>query len=1788
MVRELERVRQTSQFPEAAPAANPVFFRTYSRRRDSRRETWEEVCDRTVGGLAKLGQLLPEEAALLTKMQRQIKTLTSGRWLWVGGSQWIDQQENFSGAYNCSSSNITDWRAFGLLMDLAMMGCGTGAVLEPQYINQLPAICNRLEVTLQGKIGDTPASLRREHTEVKIDGNTATIYVGDSRQGWVESYQSLLELSTNESFSATVQVVINISDVRAAGETLKGFGGVANPVKLPELYHRCTAILNKAVGRQLNSVECCLLIDEAAVTIVAGNIRRCIAYGARVSAISGMKFIQDVQVGDLVLTSSGEYRPVVNKFIQGNQDVVEIRTPATSIRCTANHRVAVYDGLRSYTWKYAGELQKGDRLISIPHNKGSDCASTDFAWLLGFYIGDGYANRRKTGQSEVVFALSKSRLEGNLGKKCLRILRNLGYNPTVALGNERNYGFIKVYRKDLAEELLKYKQPWGVPIIPEIVWQGTPEIRAAFLAGLSDADGTPSRNVLVNSNKLEFLREVQKLALSLGIATTLHERKPKTLKGRDKIYEGCHWIHIRGLQSQAVTVALINQFAVRDGFTLKLAKKNGLSLPHQLVRELAATGWKPETICRADILWADPKGRSGHFRDANFDTLLAEDLVNPHWLPMEVQFVAPGGEAETFDIEVEGDHEFVADGLLVHNSAGMRQFDSEDKLGASAKDNLWQQDEQGSWRIDPERDALRMANHSRVFHYKPTLEECIDAVRKQYFSGEGAIQWAGEAVARANCDLLATKALKTEFLQAYHQRNAKQWLQEHYPTLTEEELAHRLARVGLNPCVTADTWIHTEYGAKQVKDLIGVQHGTFVNGELFSTTAEGFFFTGFKPVVKVQTQEGYSLRLTANHQVLKVTAQTEKNQYSAWCEVGDLKPGDRLLLHNHRHLQPWQGNGTFAEGYAVVGKAVLVHHEGTKTQRIDGNSAKLNVSRWQQPITMAMASPRKLSPRKLSEIEGASYEFVRGFLSGLFDTEGSIEETTNGVNIRWSHGNLSELEAVQRMLLRLGIVSTINIGEKELAIAHDNVSIFQQVIGCQLPEKASLLDSLLANKHLNQERFTVEITAIIPDGQEAVYDCTVPAVSRFDANGFVAHNCGEIIGSNFHCVSGDTLLITRQGMDKIKDVIGSEIEVWNGHKWSQVIPFKTGSDRQLYRVRFGDGSYLDATEYHRFFVKDRFGKTYQEVQTKDLMDTSKYAIHTEPFQIKYEDGLHIDPNYAYTLGVAVGDGTTDQKDRAKIRLYEQKAALEVSGNKSPERKYDYLPTFTDVTDLGFSGEFLKALKTNPETLNLIASWNRQAILHFIAGLADTDGSNTSGNGIRIYLSDYERAYRVQLLLTKCGIRSSVNLCAHQGAVTNYGIRSQDLYYLQITQCSDIPCQRLKVSQGKDAQYKGKWQVVRSVEQLPGLHDTYCFNEPENHKGVFGNTLTGNCNLSEIHLNQLDPDNLKEQEEAFRAGALSVAVLLNHKFIEPRYQYSRELDPIVGVSFTGLFDFFVKAFGTNWLRWWAEGRPETKQGLEFKWQEKEYLSRWCDIVHQTVWDYCERHHLKRPNRCTTVQPSGTKSLLTGASPGWHPPKAQRFLRRITFRKNDPVALACIEYGYNVIPSQSDKDEKGNLLDDPFDPRCSEWLVEIPVAVSWADLPGADQIDISKFSAIAQMDFYMQVQKHYVRHNTSATIELREGEIETLGTRIYEAIRDDEGYISVALLARFDDLQTFPRLPFEPISKEKYEQLMQAVKSRRKTEDFHAALSHYDSGELPDAGPAGCDSDKCLLPEQKPEN
>lgn len=351
-----------------------------------------------------------------------------------------------------------------------------------------------------------------------------------------------------------------------------------------------------------------------------------------------------------------------------------------------------------------------------------------------------------------------------------------------------------------------------------------------------------------------------------------------------------------------------------------------------------------------------------------------------------------------------------------------------------------------------------------------------------------------------------------------------------------------------------------------------------------------------------------------------------------------------------------------------------------------------------------------------------------------------------------------------------------------------------------------------------------------------------------------------------------------------------------------------------------------------------------------------------------------------------------------------------------------------------------------------------------------------------------------------------------------------------------------------------------------------------------------CNLAEVHLNTLDPSDYQAHHDAFYAAGLQVAALLQHEFVHERYQYSREIDPIVGVSFTGLFDFFAHAFGYDWLKWMMEGRPEGRAHDMYSAAEKDFLRRFRSSAHQGVKAYCKKHGKRVPNRITTVQPAGTKSLLTGASSGWHPPKAQRFIRRITLGVKDPLVPALIEYGYNVIPAQSARDDEGNLLDDITDPRVQEVLVEIPTEVSWANIPGMDQFDLAKLPVAAQYGLYMNVQRNYTDHNTSATLELREEEIPVLAQLIYDDIQNDGGYISAALLARFDvDGGTFPRLPFEPISKEEYDLQILPRQIIEETSDLSLLdiLNKFDSQDWTIESVAGCTNAACIAKAEADE-
>ncbi|MBI2406036.1 MAG: ribonucleoside-triphosphate reductase, adenosylcobalamin-dependent, partial [Candidatus Harrisonbacteria bacterium] len=374
-----------------------------------------------------------------------------------------------------------------------------------------------------------------------------------------------------------------------------------------------------------------------------------------------------------------------------------------------------------------------------------------------------------------------------------------------------------------------------------------------------------------------------------------------------------------------------------------------------------------------------------------------------------------------------------------------------------------------------------------------------------------------------------------------------------------------IGNLGTNPCVVADTWVMTQDGARQVKDLIHQPFAALVNGRSYASS--GFFPTGVKPVFDVQTDRGFQLRATGNHKILTVQYRSRKVQRNEWKEVDALQLGDEIVLQRHASHE-WGGDGTEGEGWllgsllgdgniekngkanldywgitqpAMMRQAVaLVHQTVGARSDLVGHVASTGYGRVQSMNLGRLAASYGLvhGNKAVSvAVERASSAFYKGFLRGWFDADGSMQGTQQkGVSVRLTAVSYENLAAAQRMLARLGIISSIyrnrrtaqerllpdgHGGKKsyacaachELIVSGANVVQFSDIVGFNDPEKRTKLARALSayRRTMNRERFSARVTSITPAGNEAVYDCTVPEVHAFDANGVCAHNCGEII-----------------------------------------------------------------------------------------------------------------------------------------------------------------------------------------------------------------------------------------------------------------------------------------------------------------------------------------------------------------------------------------------------------------------------------------------------------------------------------------------------------------------------------------------------------------------------------------------------------------------------------------------------------------------------------------------------
>lgn len=372
-----------------------------------------------------------------------------------------------------------------------------------------------------------------------------------------------------------------------------------------------------------------------------------------------------------------------------------------------------------------------------------------------------------------------------------------------------------------------------------------------------------------------------------------------------------------------------------------------------------------------------------------------------------------------------------------------------------------------------------------------------------------------------------------------------------------------------NPCITSDVWIMTEKGPRQVKELCGREFTAVVNREKWKTSEGGFFSTGIKSVYQLKTKEGFELRLTKNHPILKIKEMTKYKVETVWTTIENLKKGDKVVLNNHRGFDRWnRGKYSEKEGYLIglllgdgtikKDKAILSswgEEKGSRTVRASA-FAFANALPHRSDFTgwvkvknrgeyhMALGYLKRLAaklglePRTktiTAEMEKSSSEFCIGLLRGLFDSDGSMQWSQHkGVSIRLAQSNLEILKAVQRILLRFGIFAKIykkrrdkgfskmpngkggvkeylRKPQHELVISKENILYFCRSISFGNSDKMVRLEKAAKSyrRRMNRERFIAMVEEIIPRGEEQVYDVKIPGKNAFDANGFIVHNCGE-------------------------------------------------------------------------------------------------------------------------------------------------------------------------------------------------------------------------------------------------------------------------------------------------------------------------------------------------------------------------------------------------------------------------------------------------------------------------------------------------------------------------------------------------------------------------------------------------------------------------------------------------------------------------------------------------------
>ena len=187
----------------------------------------------------------------------------------------------------------------------------------------------------------------------------------------------------------------------------------------------------------------------------------------------------------------------------------------------------------------------------------------------------------------------------------------------------------------------------------------------------------------------------------------------------------------------------------------------------------------------------------------------------------------------------------------------------------------------------------------------------------------------------------------------------------------------------------------------------------------------------------------------------------------------------------------------------------------------------------------------------------------------------------------------------------------------------------------------------------------------------------------------------------------------------------------------------------------------------------------------------------------------------------------------------------------------------------------------------------------------------------------------------------------------------------------------------------------------------------------------------------------------------------------------------------------------------------------------WLSQAYDFLKDFDAFYSKERGWNQSVRLTTVQPSGTLSLLPGVTPGIHPAFAPYYIRRVRFSSVDPLVDACRKRGYKVTWDMG--------LDGREDH--TRYVVEFPCKSP------DNSILVANMTALEQLEWVKKMQTIWADNAVSVTVYYRKEELPAV--KEWLSNNYDSSVKSVSFLLHVD--HNFPLPPYEEITKDQYDKV-----------------------------------------------